>query len=274
MAGGVAVINVGAATEVELKDKKERVNDAVAATKAALEEGVVPGGSVALLDISRRMDVKTLGNVARDEMFGYEIVKNALESPFIQLMRNAGLDAGQLIAKARSASALGKGFNILKIDSVDTAQPVDMIKEGISDPLKVVRILNPFPNALALRAFAINCPASRPAFLMSWINGDSKAFLTISYPNISSLATFPRVFTSILRLISNSATDPPGTTPSSRAALVAATASLTRSFLSLSSTSVAAPTLITATPPAIFASLSCSLSRSKSEDGFSIAALM
>lgn len=139
MAGGVAVINVGAATEVELKDKKERVNDAVAATKAALEEGVVPGGSVALLDISRRMDVKTLGNVARDEMFGYEIVKNALESPFIQLMRNAGLDAGQLIAKARSASALGKGFNILKIDSVDTAQPVDMIKEGISDPLKVVR---------------------------------------------------------------------------------------------------------------------------------------
>ncbi len=139
MAGGVAVINVGAATEVELKDRKERVNDAVAATKAALEEGIVPGGSVALLDISMRMKTTDLGTVARDEMFGYEIVKSALEAPFVQLMRNAGLDAGQLIAKARTASGSGKGFNVLTLDSADSAQPVDMIKEGIIDPLKVVR---------------------------------------------------------------------------------------------------------------------------------------
>src|SRR5258708_163967 len=102
LAGGVAVINVGAATEVELKDREERVKDAVAATKAALEEGIVPGGSVALLDISMRMNTADLGKVARDEMFGYEIVKSALEAPFVQLMKNAGVDAGQLIAKART----------------------------------------------------------------------------------------------------------------------------------------------------------------------------
>ncbi|PIZ99950.1 MAG: chaperonin GroEL, partial [Candidatus Levybacteria bacterium CG_4_10_14_0_2_um_filter_35_8] len=141
LAGGVAVINVGAATEVELKDKKERVNDAVSATKAALEEGIVPGGAVALLDISWRMSVKDLEVVkaARDEIIGFEIVKTALEAPFTQLMKNAGLDSGQLIAKAREVSAHGQGFNILKTDSIETAVPVDMLKEGIIDPVKVVR---------------------------------------------------------------------------------------------------------------------------------------
>lgn len=141
LSGGVAVINVGAATEVEMKDKKERVNDAVAATKAALEEGIVPGGAVALLDISGRMTVRDLekGNSSRDEVFGFEIVKKALESPFIKLMENAGVDAGQLIAKAREISAAGQGFNIMTLDSVETAKPVDMLKEGIIDPLKVVR---------------------------------------------------------------------------------------------------------------------------------------
>jgi len=139
LAGGVAVINVGAATEVELKDRKERVNDAVAATKAALEEGIVPGGSVALLNISAKLIVAELKDAPRDEQFGYEIVKAALEAPFIQLMRNAGLDAGQLIAKARTASNQGKGFNILSITNETEAEPVDMIKEGIIDPLKVVR---------------------------------------------------------------------------------------------------------------------------------------
>jgi len=141
LSGGVAVINVGAATEVEMKDKKERVNDAVAATKAALEEGIVPGGAVALLDISGRMTVKDLENskASRDEVFGFEIVKKALESPFVKLMENAGVDAGQLIAKAREVSAAGQGFNIMTLDSIETAKPVDMLKEGIIDPLKVVR---------------------------------------------------------------------------------------------------------------------------------------
>ena len=141
LSGGVAVINVGAATEVELKDKKERVNDAVAATKAALEEGIVPGGAVALLDISNRMTNKDLGNpnASRDELFGFEIVKNALEAPFKKLMENAGLDSGQLIAKAREASANGQGFDVLTLESMENATPVDMLKAGIVDPLKVVR---------------------------------------------------------------------------------------------------------------------------------------
>lgn len=141
LSGGVAVINVGAATEVEMKDRKERVNDAVSATKAALEEGIVPGGAVALLDISSRMTTKDLENAkaSRDEVFGFEIVKTALEAPFTKLMENAGVDAGQLIAKAREVSAFGQGFNIMTLDSVESAKPVDMLKEGIIDPLKVVR---------------------------------------------------------------------------------------------------------------------------------------
>jgi chaperonin GroEL len=141
LSGGVAVINVGAATEVELKDKKERVIDAVAATKAAQEEGIVPGGGVALLDISQKMDKKDLEekDASPDEIIGFEIVKSALEAPFKTLIENAGLDSGQLIAKARAESAHGQGFNLLKTESIETATPVDMVKEGIIDPTKVVR---------------------------------------------------------------------------------------------------------------------------------------
>jgi chaperonin GroEL len=141
LSGGVAVINVGAATEVELKDKKERVTDAVAATKAALEEGIVPGGAVALLDISNRMTNKDLENAkaSREEIYGFEIVKVALEAPFKKLIENAGLNAGELIAKAKEVSGSGQGFDVLNIDSAETATPVDMLKKGIVDPLKVVR---------------------------------------------------------------------------------------------------------------------------------------
>lgn len=140
LSGGVAVINVGAATEVELKDKKERVIDAVAATKAALEEGIVPGGAVALLDISQKMTSDILGSkVHADEKIGFEIVKKALEAPFVRLIQNAGLDAGQLLAKARQVSAAGQGFNVLALESIDEAKPIDMVKAGIIDPLKVVR---------------------------------------------------------------------------------------------------------------------------------------
>lgn len=141
LTGGVAVINVGAATEVELKDKKERVTDAVAATKAALEEGIVPGGAIALLDISTRMNVKDLENnkESRDEIFGYEIVRNSLEAPFKKLIENAGLDSGQLIAKAKEVSSEGRGFDVLALESVEDAKPIDMMKAGIVDPLKVVR---------------------------------------------------------------------------------------------------------------------------------------
>lgn len=141
LSGGVAVINVGAATEIELKDRKERVIDAVAATKAALEEGIVPGGSVALLDVAAKLDIVAFekSGASRDEVFGFEIVKSALEAPFIKLMENAGLNAGMLIAKAREAASTGKGFNVMNLSDEESAKPVDMLKEGIIDPLKVVR---------------------------------------------------------------------------------------------------------------------------------------
>lgn len=141
LSGGVAVINVGAVTEVELKDRKERVIDAVAATKAALEEGIVPGGAVALLNVSQKVKLAqdTTSSSLRDEEVGFGIVKASLEAPFRKLMENAGLDAGQLIAKAREAAKTGQGFNVIKIESEETATPVDMLKEGIIDPAKVVR---------------------------------------------------------------------------------------------------------------------------------------
>lgn len=170
LSGGVAVINVGAATEVELKDKKERVNDAVAATKAALEEGIVPGGSVALLDVARRLDLSGFEKTgtSRDQVFGYEIVKRALEAPFIKLMENAGLDAGMLIAKAREAAASGQGFNVMQVESAETAKPVDMLKEGIIDPLKVVRtaVQNAVSVAtmiLTTEALVTDLPEEKPA---------------------------------------------------------------------------------------------------------------
>jgi len=157
LSGGVAVINVGAATEVELKDKKERVIDAVAATKAALEEGIVPGGAVALLDISQRMNVKVLGNTNKDEMIGFEIVKSAIEEPFKHLMKNAGLNPGELIAKARENSERGYGFDVLQIESVETAKPIDMIKAGIIDPLKVVRTA--VQNAISIATMVLTTEA-------------------------------------------------------------------------------------------------------------------
>ncbi len=137
LTGGVAVIKIGAPSEVELKDKKERAIDAVAATKAALEEGIVPGGSVALLDIAGKMVADS--SMSADEKTGFMLVKSALEAPFKKLMENAGLPGDQLIAKAREVSASGMGFDVMTLESVETAVAIDMIKSGIIDPLKVVR---------------------------------------------------------------------------------------------------------------------------------------
>jgi len=139
LSGGVAVINVGAATEVEMKDKKERATDAVAATKAALEEGIVPGGAVALLNISQKMDSEKLGKVSTDEKIAFDLVKKALKAPFMKLMENAGVDPGQLLAKATEVAKEGMGFDVLSLESVETTKPIDMVKAGIIDPLKVVR---------------------------------------------------------------------------------------------------------------------------------------
>jgi chaperonin GroEL len=141
LAGGVAVINVGAATEVEMKDRKERVIDAVAATKAALDEGIVPGGAVALLNVSQKMDTALISGkgASQDEIIGAQIVKKALEAPFIKLIENAGLDAGRLITKAREVSGKGFGYDVVTLDTEDNATPIDMLKAGIIDPVKVVR---------------------------------------------------------------------------------------------------------------------------------------
>jgi len=182
LAGGVAVINVGAATEVELNDKKERVKDAVAATKAALEEGIVPGGAITLLDISQKMTNKDLQNreasVGSDESIGFEIVKKALEVPFMKLMENAGLDSGQLIAKAREISASGQGFDVLKLESVETAKAIDMIKAGIIDPLKVVRTA--VQNAISVAAMILTTEV-----LVTELPDEKKETPAASTPSVS-----------------------------------------------------------------------------------------
>ncbi len=136
LSGGVAVISVGAATEVELKDRKERVTDAVAATKAALEEGIVPGGAIALLDISQKMNASMKGLDANDRI-AFDLVKRALSKPFNKLIENSGLDAQRLLEGG--TRQVGYGFDVLKLESDTQPKAIKMIEHGIADPLKVVR---------------------------------------------------------------------------------------------------------------------------------------
>lgn len=134
LSGGVAVINVGAATEVEMKEKKERVNDAVAATKAALDEGIVPGGGVILWEAAKALDPKLLKNIKGegDEATGVAILKKALEAPIRKIAQNAGLN-GDVVIDNISKKEAGCGYDVL------TDQYVDMVKAGIVDPAKVTR---------------------------------------------------------------------------------------------------------------------------------------
>jgi chaperonin GroEL len=129
LTGGVAVIKVGAATEVELKEKKHRIEDAVQSTKAAVEEGVVPGGGVALLNAQPALDKVDLEG---DEATGAEIVRRALEEPLKQIAHNAGLEGGVVVEKVRALSN-GQGLNAA------TGEYGDMVKNGIVDPTKVTR---------------------------------------------------------------------------------------------------------------------------------------
>jgi chaperonin GroEL len=131
LSGGVAQINVGAATEVELNERKERVKDAVGATKAAVEEGIVPGGGVAFL--RARKDILKLTSTNKDEQIGIDIVREALEQPVRWLVKNAGEDDGYILKKIEESSAVDFGYNVLlgKFGS--------MIKFGLLDPLKVTR---------------------------------------------------------------------------------------------------------------------------------------
>ena len=134
LAGGVAVIGVGAATEVELKEKKHRVEDALSATRAAVEEGVVPGGGVTLINAASAL--KDLSHATPDINTGITIVRRALEEPLRQLARNAGQEGAIIIEEVRRRSEDGvakTGYNVL------SGEYVDMIEVGIIDPAKVTR---------------------------------------------------------------------------------------------------------------------------------------
>jgi chaperonin GroEL len=129
LVGGVAIIRVGAATEVEMKEKKARVEDAMHATRAAVEEGVVPGGGVALLRAQKVLDALKLDE---EQQFGVQIVRRAIEEPLRWIARNAGHDGAVVVEKVRSMSGAG-GFNAA------SEEYEDLLKAGIIDPTKVVR---------------------------------------------------------------------------------------------------------------------------------------
>jgi chaperonin GroEL len=130
LAGGVAVIKVGGATEVEVKERKDRVDDALNATRAAVEEGIVPGGGVALLRAAFKLNIK---GENEDQNVGIAIVKKALEAPIRQIVENAGVEGSIVVGRLRDSKKETEGFN------AQTEEYVDMISAGIIDPVKVVR---------------------------------------------------------------------------------------------------------------------------------------
>jgi len=132
LAGGVAVINVGAATEVELKEKKHRMEDALSATRAAIDEGVIAGGGITLIQSVKALLKENLDSLSSDEQVGYRIVRRALEEPIRQIAENAGLD-GAVIAEKAKGEKKGVGFDAQKMEWAN------MIAAGIIDPAKVTR---------------------------------------------------------------------------------------------------------------------------------------
>jgi chaperonin GroEL len=132
LAGGVAVINVGAATEVELKEKKHRVEDALSATRAAIEEGIIPGGGTTLIQAVAALEKIDVSSLPEDEKVGFKIVIRSLEEPVRQIAENAGLDGAVVAEKAKNEKK-GIGFDAYAMDWTD------MIKAGIIDPAKVTR---------------------------------------------------------------------------------------------------------------------------------------
>ncbi|MFO1189182.1 MAG: TCP-1/cpn60 chaperonin family protein, partial [Alphaproteobacteria bacterium] len=131
LAGGVAVIHVGGATEIEVKERKDRVDDALNATRAAVEEGVVPGGGTALLYAARALEgLKTEND---EQRVGIDIVRRALQAPIRQIVQNAGHEGSIIVGKLLEGKSPTQGFD------AQTGQYVDMIKAGIIDPAKVVR---------------------------------------------------------------------------------------------------------------------------------------
>ena len=152
LAGGVAVIKVGAATEIELKEKKHRVEDALSAARAAVEEGILPGGEVSLLNAIKSLDaVKAVG----DELTGVNILRRSLEEPFRQLAFNAGQDASVLLEAIRRKQAESKtgtwGYDVIK------EKVVDLFESGVIDPLKVTR--SALENAASVAAMILTTEA-------------------------------------------------------------------------------------------------------------------
>lgn len=161
LAGGVALINVGAATEVELKEKKHRVEDALSATRAAIEEGVIPGGGVALIQAVNALDKADISALTEDEKIGYKIVKRALEEPIRQISANAGLD-GAVIADHCKNEKPGVGFD------ANEMKWVNMVDAGIIDPAKVTRSALQNAASIASLILTTECavtdiPAPEPA---------------------------------------------------------------------------------------------------------------
>ena len=148
LSGGVAVIKVGAASEVEMKEKKDRVDDALSATKAAVDEGIVIGGGSALIRASQKVKLKLEG----DEAIGYDIIKRAIKAPLAQIATNAGYDAGVVVNEVEKNSKDGFGFN------ATTGEYVDMFKEGIIDPLKVTRVA--LQNAVSVSSMLLTTEAT------------------------------------------------------------------------------------------------------------------
>ncbi|HEY8163365.1 MAG TPA: TCP-1/cpn60 chaperonin family protein, partial [Methylocystis sp.] len=131
LAGGVAVIRVGGATEVEVKEKKDRVDDALNATRAAVEEGIVPGGGVALLRATTALEGVMVIN--SDQQTGVEIVRKAIQAPARQIVDNAGYEGAVVVGKLLETADYGFGFDAQK------GEYGDLMKLGIIDPTKVVR---------------------------------------------------------------------------------------------------------------------------------------
>ncbi|OQM76017.1 chaperonin GroEL [Manganibacter manganicus] len=131
LAGGVAVIRVGGSTEVEVKERKDRVDDALHATRAAVEEGVLPGGGVALLRAAKALDAVQTDNA--DQKTGVEIVRRAIETPVRQIAENAGAEGSIIVGKLREKTEFGWGWN------AQTDEFGDLFKQGVIDPAKVVR---------------------------------------------------------------------------------------------------------------------------------------
>jgi len=151
LAGGVAIIRVGAATETELKEKKHRVEDALSATRAAVEEGIVPGGGVALINAIPALDKVSLDG---DAATGLRILRRALEEPMRMIASNAGLDGAVVIEKVRMLHNDGKlttGYDVISNDYVD------MLKAGIIDPVKVTR--SAVENAASIAAMILTTSA-------------------------------------------------------------------------------------------------------------------